>query len=122
AAVLGRTIALDRQPYTIVGVMPERFEFPPRGGPLNNEPAALYVPMAFTRYERQAFGSMYNNSVVARLAPGVTMAQARDDLRRAAVPLAERYPTEIRQMAEKLEFPFGTFNEEVVGSSRRLLL
>src|SRR5882672_1114295 len=29
-AVVGRSILFDRQPYTVVGVMPERFEFPPR--------------------------------------------------------------------------------------------
>jgi putative ABC transport system permease protein len=120
--VLGRTIALDRESYTIVGVMPERFEFPPRGGTLNTEPAALYVPIAFTASEKQAFGVMYNNSVVARLGPGVILAQAQEDLRRTVPLLAARYPTALRTMAEKLELPFGTFNDEVVGSSRRLLL
>src|SRR5439155_20883267 len=28
-SIVGRTITLDRQPYTIVGVMPDRVEFPP---------------------------------------------------------------------------------------------
>src|SRR5207247_3676859 len=44
--VIGRTVSLDRQPYTIVGVMPEPFTFPPRGSTMNGEPAALFVPMA----------------------------------------------------------------------------
>jgi hypothetical protein len=50
-AVVGRSILLDRQPYTVVGVMPERFEFPPRGSDANGEPAAFYVPIAFSALE-----------------------------------------------------------------------
>ena len=33
--------------------MPERFEFPPRGAESNGEPAALYLPIAFSPFERQ---------------------------------------------------------------------
>jgi len=68
-SILGRTIALDREPYVVVGVMPDRFEFPLRGPESNADPAALYVPIAFSAFERQAFGSMYNNTAVARLQP-----------------------------------------------------
>ncbi len=120
--VVGRSVALDRQTYQIVGVMPERFEFPPRGSILNGEPAALYVPMAFSPRERQNFGGMYNNSVVARLKPGVTLEQARTDLASARRPLAEAYPSVIRGLADQVTFPFGPFDEEIVGRSRRLLL
>ena len=37
-AIVGRTISLDRQPYTVIGVMPERFVFPLRGAKSNGEP------------------------------------------------------------------------------------
>jgi hypothetical protein len=40
-----------------------------RGADTNGEPAALFVPMAFSRLERQDFGDMRNNGVVARLKP-----------------------------------------------------
>jgi putative ABC transport system permease protein len=120
--IVGRTIALDRQPYVVIGVMPERFVFPPRGSVMNGEPAAVYVPIAFTPVERTAFGSMYNNSTVARLKPGVTLEQARADLVAAGPVLAQQYPANLRGMADTLTFPFGPFDEEVVGRSRRLLL
>jgi predicted permease len=120
--ILGRAIALDRQPYVIIGVMPEQFVFPPRGSVLNGEPAAVYVPMAFTPMERAAFGAYYNNSTVARLKPGVTLDQARADLAAAARVLAPQYPANLRGMADQLTFPAGPFNEEIVGRSRRLLL
>jgi putative ABC transport system permease protein len=120
--IVGRTVALDREPFTVVGVMPERFEFPPRGSTLNGDPASLYVPIAFSPQERQGFGDQYNNSVVARLKPGVTLEQARAELGRLTRPLAEAYPPQGRGFADQLSFPFGSFDEEVVGRSRRLLL
>ena len=42
---------------------------------------------------------MYNNSVVARLKPGVSVAQARGELGSLVKPLAERYPPILREMA-----------------------
>jgi len=52
--VIGRTISLDRQPYTVVGVMGDRFQFPPRGNGRNFEPASIFLPIAFSAVERQA--------------------------------------------------------------------
>ena len=120
--IIGRKIALDRQPYEVVAVMPERFVFPPRGSDRNGEPAAIYVPMAFTPLERNAFGSMFNNSTVARLKPGVTLEQARADLATAAQAVVAQYPANIRSVFERLSFKIGPLDEEVVGRSRRLLL
>ena len=121
-AVIGRTLTLDRQPFTVVGVTGERFVFPPRGPESNGEPAALYLPIAFSPNERQGFGSMYNNSVLARLKPGVTMAQARSDVDAATRTLAERYPAMLRPMAQQLTLPMWPFIEEIVGHSRRMIL
>ena len=79
-SILGRTITLDRQPYTVVGVMPPSFQFPPHGAESNGTPAALFVPIAFSPLERAEFGDMYNNTVVARLKAGVTYCEARAEL------------------------------------------
>jgi putative ABC transport system permease protein len=120
--IIGRTVAVDRQPYVVVGVMPERFVFPLRGSVMNGEPGALYMPIAFTPLERNGFGSMYNNSTVARLKPGVTLEQARADLAAAAHVLAPRYPANLRRLADSLTFPIDPLDEEIVGRSRRLLV
>jgi putative ABC transport system permease protein len=121
-SAIGRTLALDRQPFTIVGVMGDAFEFPPRGGELNNEPGTLYVPIAFSPFQRQGFGSQYNNGVVARLKPGVTAAQARAELASIVKPLAERYPPVLSKMAASLSIPMWPFIDEVVGQSRRMIV
>ena len=47
-SIVGRTVTLDRRPYTVVGVMPPGFSFPLRGPGFNAKPAAAWVPMAFT--------------------------------------------------------------------------
>jgi len=119
---IGRTIALDRQRYTVVGVMSERFEFPPRGAYNNGEPGELYLPISFTPFERQAFGSMYNNTVVARLKPDVSIARARDELASLVRPLSDRYPQVLQGMATSLTLPMRPFLDEIVGESRRMIL
>jgi putative ABC transport system permease protein len=121
--ILGKTIVLDREPYTVVGVMREAFVFPPRGARrFSGEPADVYLPIAFTPLERQAFGSMYNNSVVARLNAGVSIEQARAELAALVPTLAERYPPVLRNLAGTLSLPMSRFADEVVGSSRRVIL
>src|SRR5262249_24763603 len=41
--ILGKSVQLNRQPYTVVGVMPSHFEFPLHGEGWSNQPAELWV-------------------------------------------------------------------------------
>ena len=73
--VLGRTLTLDNQIYTIVGVMPESFRFP------RNPKVELIAPLVIDptppppgQFRIELF------NVLARLRPGVTIAQASADL------------------------------------------
>jgi putative ABC transport system permease protein len=121
-AAIGRSILLDRQPFTIVGVMPRGFTFPQRGPILNNVPADVYVPIAFTANERRAFGSMYNSSVVARLKAGVTLAQADADTRALVRSNArEMYPADLGGLADVLTGSAVLLSDEVSGRSRTVL-
>ena len=124
-AIVGRTIALDRQPYTIVGVMGDRFEFPPRGSGFNLEPAAVWLPIAFTPAEREGWSTGYNNTLIARLAPGVTLAQARNELASLTPSLIDQYPAVLKRdggFATRITLPISPFMDEVVGESRRMIL
>jgi putative ABC transport system permease protein len=122
--VVGKTISLDRQPYTVVGVMGEHFEFPPRGAGRNFEPASVFLPIAFTPFERQAWASMYNNTVVARLKPGVTVERARADVASLVPSLIAQYPPSLQQAGflKGLSLPVSRFTDEIVGDTRRLIL
>src|SRR5262249_13942524 len=93
ADVIGRTVRLNATEVTIVGVAPQSFT----GVHAFFQPS-LYVPRTLVR---EATGSSaevltdrYARSleVFARLKPGVTIEQARDDVRRLAAALEREYP------------------------------
>jgi putative ABC transport system permease protein len=121
--ILGRVIRLDRQPYTVIGVMPEQFSFPNRGPELNSTPADLFLPRPFTARERQAFASNYNNTVIAKLAPGMTAAQA-DTAVRAIVNANARaiYPASLAGLAEKISASVVPLRDEIVDRSKVALI
>ncbi len=122
ADVLGRKIIVDREPLEIVGVMPAFFRFPLRGPLENNEPADLFVPMAFTPFERQARGMMFNLSLLGRLKPGVTLAAARTEFGLIAPRVEANYPPEIRATGFHLAFTLSPFRDDLTGDARRPLL
>jgi putative ABC transport system permease protein len=120
--VVGQPIILDRRALTIVGVMPRGFVFPERGPVINNIPADVYVPISFTDIELAAFGSMYNNSVVARLRSGVSIAQAGQDARAVGKRAgAEIYPAELRWLGTSLTIETHPLLNQIVGNVSRML-
>jgi putative ABC transport system permease protein len=121
-SIVGRTILLDRQPYSVVGVMGQTFEFPPRGPTLNGEPADVLTPIAFSAAERQGYGMFYRNTVVARLKPDVSIPQARAEMGGLSKSLTDIYPPILAPYMSGMTIPIVPFSEEVVGRSRRLLL
>ena len=121
-SIVGRAILLDRLGYTVVGVMPGGFAFPSRGPVMNNVPADVYVPISFSARERAAFGAMYNNSVVARLKPGITPAQADAEARSIVRSSAlERYPAALKDLAGALSASATPLRDETVGRVSTLL-
>jgi predicted permease len=121
-SVLGQSVNLDGRPYTIIGVMPQEFEFPPRGASYNGQPAEVFVPMSFTRNELEGYGIDFSNTVVARLKPGISIEQARAETARVQSAVVEKYPPILRQAISGLSLPIVPFSEETVGNSRRMLL
>ena len=69
--IVGRELIVNDEKYTVVGVMPESFTF-------LNPDLRLWLPLAFT-VEDRADDRRYsqNHDEIARLAPGVRLAQAR---------------------------------------------
>ncbi|HEY6935497.1 MAG TPA: ABC transporter permease [Terriglobales bacterium] len=81
--VLGRSLVLDRRAYTIIGIMPRSFEFPPDAGRLDQ--AQLWVPMSLTPEElSDEHAGFWGYQMVARLKDGVTLTQAGSDADRVA--------------------------------------
>ena len=90
---LGRRLELDRLPYTVIGVMPARFQFP-----IQTDPIEFYVTIAVDATSSDGSKPVTeergNHSLesIGRLQPGVSMAQAQADLSTIAAGLAQQYP------------------------------
>ena len=110
-SIVGRTVTLDRRPYTVIGIMPAGFEFPRRGPQWNNKPASVWVPVAFTEAQRKGRGNQLNYSVIGRL-------KGRQVTRRS--PGGARCPgtTDQRQLPADHAAP-GLFNPSVRGVPSR---
>jgi putative ABC transport system permease protein len=83
-AVVGRSIVLENQPYTIVGVMPAPFAFP-------SERVQVWMPMAFSSGDSERHSSHYLGAI-GRLRAGVPLASASADLQTVASRLAATHP------------------------------
>jgi len=84
ADAIGKTIQLDSEPYTIIGVMPADFRFPLSG-------SDAFAPIGFDDKVMTQRGAHYL-AVLGRLQSGVTLAQANDDLSAIMAQLRKLYP------------------------------
>jgi len=93
AGIVGKKLLLDRKPYVVIGVMPRTFEFPLYPGKLNR--CELWVPMSLLPQEvGPEAQSNWFLSLVGRLKPGVTVAQAQAEAVRVAQEIMRNYPAE----------------------------
>jgi putative ABC transport system permease protein len=89
--VLGKTLRLDEQTYTVIGVLPPAEFWIDR---------ALYVPFG---YRANADRSSWEFSVIGRLARGVSAEAAQVDLQRIAATLAREYPKDDKGIGFRLD-------------------
>jgi putative ABC transport system permease protein len=119
--IVGNKISLNGRPHTVVGIMPEQFDFPL---PLFNVQGSRFAsradtwkPIAFTKDELAA---RYSRSygVIARLRPGISVAQAQAEIDTVAANFRQtypkNYPTETTAFGAKL-YPL---QDQVVGPMR----
>lgn len=102
--IVGKTIRIDKQPYTIVGVTPEGFYGTEKMGQ-----QYLFVPMAneasFDGADwLESRGDPHVYSIV-RLKDGVTMPQVQAELDSIAARTARQYPKEDEKLTFKLTRP-----------------
>jgi putative ABC transport system permease protein len=89
--VIGNSIILDRKAYSIIGVMPRSFDFPPAAGYLDR--AQLWVPMSLTADElSDEHAGFWGYHIVARLKDGFSLSQAAQDADRVAQQIMRNLP------------------------------
>lgn len=109
-SVVGRTISLDDKPYAVLGVMPADFRFP-------SNDTALWITQRFPEVMYQDRSNNLLDSV-ARLKPGVTLAQAQADFVRVAAILEAQFPRENERTSASVSWLRDDFSSQ----SRFLLL
>jgi predicted permease len=107
--VVGETIRLFDGVYDVVGVVPNDFDL----GRRSDEPADIWLPLIWNAKDRSPSSGNFNLSVVGRLAPGLSLEEARrkialldgilpagsaaHQVRGARLrPLRERYASQVR--------------------------
>jgi predicted permease len=107
--ILGKSVSLDDQPYTVIGVMPHDFRFPTRE-------TLFWTPQRFKEEDYQDRNNNYLEGI-GRLKPGVSVAQARSELLLIAARLRRQYPRE----NESVDLSVVAVRDELSSESRLLL-
>ena len=105
--VVGTTLTLDQRTLTIVGVTAPGFRFPARADLYTAEPGRLAT---LSR-------SGHNYRAVGRLAPGVSLAQARAEMTGIAARLSAEYPRSNADKGVRLT----PLQDAIVGETRQTL-
>ncbi|HKN74830.1 MAG TPA: ABC transporter permease [Candidatus Acidoferrum sp.] len=114
-SVLGRALSLDNQKFSVVGVMPPRFQFP-----VQRNRVELWITIARDLQGKSALALQRDVSylqVIARLKTGVQIPQAQSDVLLVQDQLNHQYPeTRPRGATINLE------SEQIAGAMRQVLL
>jgi putative ABC transport system permease protein len=103
-ALVGKTIKVDGQDFTVVGVMPREFHWEFWSGHRQ-----LWVPVGYTEGDK---GRSSNSFIsFARLKPGVTVAQARAEMAGLGSRLSQQYPSDDADMSATV-VPMSKFGTE----------
>jgi putative ABC transport system permease protein len=108
--ILGKQLTLNGESVTVVGVMPQDFQFPTRED-------ELWVPIAFTPQQAAARQSHYLQ-VIARTKPGVTLEQAQAEMSTIGARLQQQYPAQNTDLGVAVV----PLHEQLVGDIRPALL
>ena len=113
--VVGRSISLNNESFTVIGVMPEGFQFPPTSH------RDLWLSTAVDRESNSNImtGRGYNMlSAIARLKPGTSLASAQTEMNLIARRLAQQYP---KSNAKRTTVKMVPEIERIVGNIRASL-
>jgi predicted permease len=108
--IVGRTIRLNNEPYTIVGVMPRGFQFP-------RARVQAWVPVDYANGAGSQNRRLFALRVIGRLRPGVSITEATSELGVIAGNLARAYPDNRESSAFAV-----SLHDDLVGDERTSFL
>jgi predicted permease len=112
--IAGQSIYLDGVPYTVIGVLPENFDF---SIPEYFESRGLWVPAVLPKDNSNSERGHKYLTVIARLKPGINLATAEQDMHVITERLARDYPESMAKFGVKLT----PLHEQLVGDIRPVL-
>src|SRR5207253_4637528 len=83
-SLIGQTLRFNDRQFQVIGIMPAGFEFTIRSGP----PPDAWTPMSIRRSDSRTEGAL---RLIARLKPGVSLAQARTNMAGLAREMQDAY-------------------------------
>jgi putative ABC transport system permease protein len=107
-AIIGKSLTLDDEPYTIIGVMP--------AGTFDRTSTKIWRPLAFAKDEMNRYARRF--SAWAVLKPGVTLEQARAQMDALGTRLAHDFPDSNKDWGIQVD----TFASILVGPDVKLSL
>jgi putative ABC transport system permease protein len=111
--VVGSTIQLNAEPYTVVGIMPAGFEFP------TSTAVEVWTPLAFDPKDVHGRSRRVRSlTVVGRTGPSVTLQQAQAELNVLSNRIASENPTSNQRWSAKVV----AAHEQLVAASRPALM
>jgi len=123
-AVLGKTVTLNGFPYTVIGIMPRAFYLPivdvitgPNAD--RQQPIEALTPLAFSKDELQEAMGGFNYFGLARLKPGVSVAQASVEMNSIDRTIMATLKPEERATLSAVLVPY---QQALVGNNRTSLL
>jgi putative ABC transport system permease protein len=120
-AILGKSIELDSQAFTVIGVLPVWFSFPSARvlevGQVSSSKPEVFRPVVFDADELKQLMGSFNYTVVARLKRGVSPERSTAELNAIGTQL-------VKTSREKMELRAAVIpmRDSIVGKSRRGLL
>jgi predicted permease len=108
--VMGRTIDLNGDAYTVIGVLAPGAAYPAEG--------EVWLPLSLLSKPEQASRVWHTVNVLGRLRPGISLAEARADMQTVAARLAQSYPATNGTIGVVLH----PLREQLVGALRPAML
>ena len=90
-SLVGRTIRIDGAEFTVIGVMPREFQWQFWSGPRK-----LFVPVGYTKTDYSRGDNSFLS--IARLKPGVSVAQAQAEMAAVAASVRQEHPADDADM------------------------
>lgn len=115
--IVGQTLRLNDERYTVIGVMPRGFSFPEK----EVNPIDVWTPRAFTAQELTARRARYL-LVIGRLRPGVALDEVNADLLILAGQSTRQYPNDMQGVSRFFSEPLQASDTHEVKRGLMMLL